>query len=399
MVTMTLPETAEKFVRNLFKDKLSAKYTYHNFEHTKRVVESTMKLAENEKIEESEKAALELAAWFHDTGYTVSPQNHERNSAEIFRRFASENDIPEQTANLTEKLIRITEMCFEPDTLAEKIIRDADCSHFGSMKYEHIASLLRQEWEAEGRIYTDLEWAKGNLEMLTRWHKFYTPYAHENWQPQKEKNIAAIQFKLNQMEPEHKSEKEKDNNRDKDSKKDKKKKPDRGVETLFRVTLNNHTQLSQIADSKANILLSVNAIIISIALSTLIPKLDSPSNAHLVVPTFVMLMFSVISIIFAILATRPKVNSATYNPDEVKNRKLNLLFFGNFTKMPLEDYQNAMKDMMEDRNYLYESLIKDLYLLGTVLERKYKLLRITYNIFMFGIISSVAAFVIAFKSY
>ena len=387
MVTMTFPEIAEKFVRDLLKDKLSESYTYHNFKHTKRVVASAILLAESEGLPEHEKIALELACWFHDTGYTKGPEHHENNSAAIFRVFATENDVPEEIAAATEKLIRITEMCLEPKTIVEKIIRDADSSHFGSEKFDRISDLLRQEWASQGRLYSDAGWEKGNLDMLSNCHRFYTNYALENWQPQKEKNIASIQNKLKEMESEEKGEKKKEKN-----------KPDRGVETLFRVTLNNHTQLSQIADSKANILLSVNAIIISIALSTLIPKLDSPSNAHLVMPTFIMLMFSVVSIIFAILATRPKVNSAPYNPEDVANRKMNLLFFGNFSKMPLDHYQKAMKDLMEDRNYLYESLIRDLYLLGTVLERKYKLLRITYNVFMFGIISSVVAFVIAFKS-
>src|SRR5690554_8164002 len=59
--------------------------------------------------------------------------------------------------------------------------------------------------------------------------------------------------------------------------------PERGIDTLFRVTLRNHTQLSAIADSKANILLSVNSIIISIILTAIIPKLDSPSNSHLII--------------------------------------------------------------------------------------------------------------------
>ncbi|RZM23387.1 MAG: phosphohydrolase, partial [Pedobacter sp.] len=78
--------------------------------------------------------------------------------------------------------------------------------------------------------------------------------------------------------------------------------------------------------------------------------------------------------------------------------KTNLLFFGNFYKMQLEEYQWAMNEMMKDNDYLYNSMIKDLYFLGLVLHRKYKLLRITYNIFMFGIIVSVIAFVIAFKN-
>lgn len=66
--------------------------------------------------------------------------------------------------------------------------------------------------------------------------------------------------------------------------------------------------------------------------------------------------------------------------------------------MPLDEYQWAMNVLMKDREYLYNSMIKDLYYLGLVLNRKYKLLRITYTVFMFGIITSVIAFVWAFKT-
>ena len=114
-------------------------------------------------------------------------------------------------------------------------------------------------------------------------------------------------------------------------------------------------------------------------------------------PTFVMLMFSVTSIIFAILSTRPKVTSGVFTRQDIEDRKVNLLFFGNFYKMPLEEYEWAVNEMMNDRNYLYNSMIKDLYFLGLVLERKYKLLRITYNIFMVGIIISAISFIIAFN--
>ena len=182
-----------------------------------------------------------------------------------------------------------------------------------------------------------------------------------------------------------------------DKKKEKEEKPERGIDTVFRVTLGNHTRLSGIADSKANILLSVNAIIISIALSTIIPKLDSPKNVHLVIPTFIMVISSVITIIFAILSTRPKVTKGVFTKQDIENKKVNLLFFGNFYKMPLQDYEWAMNEMMKDREYIYNSMIKDLYFLGIVLEKKYRLLRIAYNFFMIGIVISVIAFIIAFK--
>ena len=81
----------------------------------------------------------------------------------------------------------------------------------------------------------------------------------------------------------------------------------------------------------------------------------------------------------------------------VENKNVNLLFFGNFHKMKLNDFQWAMNELMKDKEYLYNSMTKDLYFLGKVLNRKYKILRITYTIFIIGILASVTAFAIAFQ--
>ena len=64
--------------------------------------------------------------------------------------------------------------------------------------------------------------------------------------------------------------------------------------------------------------------------------------------------------------------------------------------MPLDDFKWGMKEVMKDKDYLYNSMIKDLYFLGLVLSKKYKLLRTTYTVFTIGIIISVASFFIAF---
>ena len=156
-------------------------------------------------------------------------------------------------------------------------------------------------------------------------------------------------------------------------------------------------KLSDIADTKANILLSVNAIILSIALSSLFPKLDKPDNYYLIYPTLLFLLITVVTMIFSILSTRPKVTTGKYTKEDIKNKKVNLLFFGNFNKIPPTDFQEGMLVMMDDEDYLYQSLTNDLYYLGKVLDKKYKLLRIAYSIFMYGIIISVIAFIISFE--
>ncbi|AWG21807.1 phosphohydrolase [Flavobacterium faecale] len=393
---MNLLHQAEAFVSELLKDKLSKSFTYHNLGHTKVVVNAVEAILQAEKLNENDKQALLMAAWFHDTGYTQGCTKHEDASVVIATDFLRDKKQSEEFIVAVNKLIEATVHDYEPKNNLEKIIRDADYAHFGSLDYPVICEQLRKEWQITmNKVFSNEEWAKENLHFMEEKHRYQTGYALTHWQPIKEKNIQMLkgndQKELKMEKIETKSKKGK-------KKKDKKEKPDRGIDTLFRITLGNHTRLSGIADSKANILLSVNAIIISIALSSIIPKLDSPGNAHLILPTFILLMFSVVSIIFAILSTRPKVTTGTFTREDIEAQKVNLLFFGNFYKMPLEEYQWAVNELMKDRDYLYNSMIKDLYFLGIVLDKKYKLLRITYNIFMIGIIVSVIAFVLAFNS-
>jgi hypothetical protein len=148
------------------------------------------------------------------------------------------------------------------------------------------------------------------------------------------------------------------------------------------------------ADSKSNILISVNAIILSIMIGSIFEKLAT--DTYLQIPVTILVLVCVISMVFAILATRPNITSGKFTKEDIAAKRTNLLFFGNFHKMGLPDYDWAMTELLADKNYLYSSMIKDTYFLGIVLAKKYKYLRIAYNIFMFGLIAAMIAFVIAF---
>ncbi|ASK31890.1 phosphohydrolase [Chryseobacterium sp. T16E-39] len=391
---MDILQKAKNYVEILFKDKLSSVYFYHNFIHTTYTVNKAEEIMKNTPVSKEDQEKVILALWFHDTGYIECAQNHEEKGVEIMKNFLINENYPENYIEDVSRLILATKINYEPQNLLEKIAKDADCSHFASHDYNDISDALRKEWELTNvRCFSNDEWNSGNLDMLKNKHQYYTDYAKENWEPLKQKNIKKIEKKL------EKEEDKKMNSEAKESKKEPKEKEpksDRSVDTLFRVTLNNHTRLSDIADSKANILLSVNAIIISVCLSVLVPKLDAPKNAHLIIPSFLLLISSVMTIIFAILSTKPNVTKTRFTNQDIQNRKVNLLFFGNFHQMIFDDYHNAMKDLIKDRDYIYDSMVKDLYYLGKVLDRKYKLLSITYQIFMAGIIISVLSFAFAF---
>jgi len=126
--------------------------------------------------------------------------------------------------------------------------------------------------------------------------------------------------------------------------------------------------------------------------------LDNPSNHHLIIPTIIFIVFTVITISLSVFATRPNVTRGKFTKEDVSNKKVNLLFFGNFHKMNLEEYEWAINEMLLDKEYIYSSMTKDLYHLGLVLHRKYSILRYTYSTFLIGLIISLLAFAIAIET-
>ena len=386
---------AEKYVISYLNDHLDASFVYHNLAHTQRVVDKVKELTQESSLSDAEKQQLIIAAWFHDIGFTKAIEGHEKESATIASAFLESQKVSEENIKVISELILATQMNYKPKNEMEGFIRDADCAHLSSKNYDGYAALLRKEWELTlDKKISKTNWTQENINFLAS-HSFNTDLATKKWESRKAKNLASLL--KNHARIKEDAEKLKQKKAELNFKKDKLDLPDRGVETMFRVALRNHITLSDIADTKANILLSVNAIIISLVLSNLVSKLDNPSNSYLIWPTAIFAITTVISIILSVLATRPNVTGGKFTKEDVANKKVNLLFFGNFHKMKLDEFEWAMKEMMQDKDYLYSSLTKDLYFLGLVLNRKYNILRLTYTVFAIGIIVSVIAFGIAFQ--
>ena len=157
----------ESFVLQLFKDKLSNIYVYHNFNHTKRVVESAKYLAEQKNLNKEDELILLLSAWLHDTGYTVSENQHEKESKRIAKEFLEGINVSQDIIRSVEKTIDVTQVGTPPNTEVEKIIKDADCSHFAKDNFKEVSELLRQELSLRGQDYSADEWMNLNIELLS----------------------------------------------------------------------------------------------------------------------------------------------------------------------------------------------------------------------------------------
>jgi putative nucleotidyltransferase with HDIG domain len=381
------------YVRALLSEKLPPWSVYHTFEHTLEVVEAAEEIGAGSRLGRTDMETVRLAAWLHDVGYVETIQGHEAASAAIARNFLAAEGYPEQRIEEVCRCIDATRVDTQPAGLNGAVLRDADMIHLGKKSFLSRSDLLRLEMEKrQGKSYSDSEWLKINLEFLVR-NPFLTEYARNEYGKRREKNLLDLQELVKEAEARERAKSEKRGEKDA-AKMEAARRPERGIETVFRVVPQIHQNLSAIADSKANIMLSSNSLIISLVFGLLVSKLDT--NPYLVFPTFLLMAVCLSAIVFAVLATRPKISSGTFTREDIRQRKVNLLFFGNFHSVPLEDFEWGMKEMMGDREYLYGSMIRDLYFLGQVLARKYRYLRICYSVFMYGLIASVLAFLISF---
>ncbi len=160
---------------------------------------------------------------------------------------------------------------------------------------------------------------------------------------------------------------------------------ERGAETLFRLVSKNHYTLNTMIDRKSHILITINALILSIIIGTVLQQLDK--DPHLIFPAVMMLLTNLISITFAVLATRPELRHGT-------TKTVNLLYFGNFHDMGEKEYSDQLTDLIYKGDDLYKSIAIDTFHLGKSIDRKHSLLRKSFDVFLVGVILSVLAFIV-----
>ena len=406
---------AQEFITDHYRNHINPSFVFHNLTHTQEVVAACEEMAEFYQLHDDDRFALSIAAWFHDSGYSKGvAKDHESESIRLATNFLQQANVSADTIHKTVACIDATRLPQTPTSIIGNIICDADLSHLGTADFFEKSKLLRQEINAtHDEKVSKKDWRKINIKFLEA-HKYFTDYAKQKLEPIKQRNLAELKNKELIKDDKTKLSKEEEkkiavkaakknipvapitDDDDKDKKKKEKDATDRnerGISTMFRIMSNSQTNLSAMADSKANIMISVNSIIISIMISGLLTVVIS--NPHLAVPFFLLVAVCVTAIVFSVLATRPKISSGRFSQEDIQNKKINLLFFGNFYNMNLQEYEWAMREMLNSRDYLYESMIKDIYFLGIVLAKKYKYLRISYNIFMYGLILVIIAFAIA----
>ena len=378
----TLLEKTEEFVRELFKEKLSPSLLYHDLGHTISVVEAARELAELEGLSDQDRETLMIAAWLHDTGFTEIYAGHEDVSKRIAEEFLTEQGVPAEQIEQVLACIEITKLGNTPDTKLTSVMKDADFNNLGKRNYINTVENLRHERKVYFReSHTDEQWYEGNVNFIKA-HEYYTDSGKATYEKRKRKNLKKVKKELKAMK------------KGKDVDIASSIGTNKSAQMMLKTSLRNHIDLTNIADNKSNIMLSINALIITISMPLLATRVGE--NPFLLVPTGILLSTCVLSIIFATLATRPIKTTGMTNVSNIGNIRSNLFFFGNYYRMSFEDYREGLQTVVADQKILDDSIIADLFYLGKSLGAKFNRLRICYAIFMVGITLSVISFAVAY---
>ncbi|MCB0577959.1 MAG: HD domain-containing protein [Phaeodactylibacter sp.] len=383
-----LLQDARKYVYDYLAEHLPAAYVFHDYDHAEEVAEMSALLAKKAGLPQEEAILLQLAAWFHDVGYSSGVQGHEERSADVARRFLEEKGIREERIQYVQQLIRSTRHDNIPDTVPEKLLHDANYSFLGRKRFDRRGQLLRLEEErVSGERYGLLEWNRKllDLQMST---KFHTIWGQEEFSKRRNKNIASHKENLIKA---RKTTIRKKTGKD----------FGRGVDTIYRVTLRNHINLSSIADGKANMIISINTLVLSILITAAsagfsLSQAAIGENLKFAIPVITLMLTSLTAISFAVFSAMPKVSGQQFTEEDVRQHRVSLLYFGNFLKIPKDEFVDYLRGLKEDQEVLYDDLSRDLYNLGQVLQKKYRLLTYAYRVFVGGLALSFIAFLTAF---
>lgn len=379
---------ARAFVLRLFGQRQDGRLLVHNYAFANAVASRVQEIAEGENAGgEARKHAL-LAAWLFPTGYLYDYREPGHFSAEFARQFFKEAGYPKEQQEAVLHCIHVVAEGLPASGEAAWMLSDAAQAATYLREPETGLPLLRLEREfLLGEKYDKTEWARILLEELLR-VKLHTHYAQTHFHPLLAQAIHNCRKLV---------EKQQDKKGGWDNRLGgiEQKVPARGIQTFFRSNYRNHINLSAIADNKANIMISVNAILISVLITFLSYRNIGENNPQILLPVVIFLVTGLASLIFAVLSARPKVTMLNREGAPMEEVRRNVAFFGNFVTLSLDQFEEAMEDVFNDSSLLYGNMVRDLYYLGKVLDKKYRYLSISYNIFMAGFIVTVGTFLIA----
>jgi len=164
---------------------------------------------------------------------------------------------------------------------------------------------------------------------------------------------------------------------------------------IMRTKLRNNIELTSIADNKANVLLSLNALMLTFIVPFALPYMELVTMYHLEIPLLILVATCLATVYLAVLVLRPGKFSGQRITIEEQSQ-ISPFFFGNFERMTKDEYIEYSNDTLRNDHLVHKFLSNDFYHIGARLSQKMRLIRRAFNIFIIGLgLSSILTVILA----
>jgi hypothetical protein len=374
--------SARAYVRRRFNEELAPIYLFHNLTYSVEIADKVVEIGKGEGLSPEEVERLEIAGLFYPLGFIGGDEEVWLRSATEMREWAKQENY---SLNGADKWIPAAQKATRESPLPVRALHDAAWSWLGRKRYDRRYDLLQMEREARaGKEGDPIAFGVEMQEKLLHF-QYLSIFGREEFDKRRRKNVTdqhSDNYKITQNEMKARTGKN----------------FGRGIDTMYRTSFRNHITLSKIADGKANMMISINTIILSIVITVSGASLSFFEetffeNPEFLIPIISLLLSSLIAVIFAVFSARPSVTEYRIKKDKlITSKEASLLYFGNFLKLEKREFIDYMSTMKLDQNALYDDLARDLYDLGAVMHKKYLLLTISYNTFVGGLALAVISF-------
>ena len=323
-----------------------------------------------------------------------SIQHAQKTAKKIVKKF----NLPEEILNRLVKAIKEA-MPGTVATLPEaKVMHDAVLMDFTGSRGRDRLKLVYEEMLLRDIELPQESWYDTLISIVDR-QQTYTSYGKLHIEPEVEKLAKKLHKEKKEVEHKNSLLLKKELNINESEIKELRKnikaaagRDERAIQTLFRTTIKNHYTLNEMVDRKSNIMITVNSIILSLIMGGIFGGDFAFSVKSL--PIILLSITCITSIVFAVISIIPAKTQGDFSEEEIRNKEGNLLYFGNFHNMHPRDFEWGFLQLLNDKEYLYGSMIRDYYFQGINLDKKYKSIRISLRTFLigFGISSTLFLF-------
>ena len=370
---------------------------FHNFQFCNSLCEQIRIIAQAESnINPDHVEQAQLAAIFYTLGTVANRRNPIADAKSLWKSYSSSKSLDNDTRSKVEECFASFINQTAKNNDAKKLLEDS----IHSQQYGQQDESLMALYKMESISLSDDEIS--NLTWNTRQYnaikdvRFHYPYSQLTFQPALHQKMLDYTQKIKRNK--RNGPKSWEHEKLRNFQNLEKRLPNDATQTFFRANFRNHINLSAIADQKANIMISVNAIMISVIISVLSYRNITETSPMIIMPAVIFVTTGLTSLICAVLSARPKVTRINTKGMPMAEMQKNIVFFGNFVNLNLEQYEEAVDAMFRDSELIYGNMVRDLYFLGKVLDQKYKYLSMSYDVFMVGFVVTVITFMITYLS-